>query len=219
MRRFDATPGSPLSRLLIRLARRSLRQLAGSSPEGGVGPLEAYGAVPRLLLTYGLFEQATASLDRVPERLKMLAELKAATMSTCPYCIDIGSEIARRAGVTDEKLLALAAYETSDLFSSLEKVVLDYTVGMSSTPVEVPDELFARLRRHFDDVQIVELTNIIAIENMRGRFNHALGFGAAGFSEGQVCALPQVSPAGLAAPARPEARSPNGAPTVPATAA
>jgi AhpD family alkylhydroperoxidase len=189
--RIDTKPTSPVSRLLIALARRSLRKLAGSTPAGGVGPLEAYGLVPRLLLTYGLYEQATAGLHRVPVRLKNLAELKAATMSTCPYCIDIGSQIARRSGIPDEQLLALGSYGTSDLFDPVEKLVLDYAVGMSSTPVTVPDELFAELRRHFDDAQIVELTNIIALENMRGRFNHALGFGAAGFSEGMVCAVPE----------------------------
>jgi hypothetical protein len=61
---------------------------------------------------------------------------------------------------------------------------------MSRTPVEVPDALFARLREHFDEAQLVELTSAIALENMRGRFNLALGVGAAGFSEGLVCAVP-----------------------------
>jgi hypothetical protein len=55
----------------------------------------------------------------------------------------------------------------------------------------VSDELFAELRRSFDDAQLVELTNVIALENMRGRFNLALGFGSAGFSDGMVCAVPE----------------------------
>ena len=49
---------------------------------------------------------------------------------------------------------------------------------MSQTPVRVPDELFARLRAHFDDGQIVDLTASIAFENYRARFNHALGIGS-----------------------------------------
>lgn len=68
--------------------------------------------------------------------------------------------------------------------------MLDYAVGMSRTPVEVSDALFAKLRMHFDETQLVELTHLIALENMRGRFNLALGIGAAGFSEGMVCAVP-----------------------------
>jgi alkylhydroperoxidase family enzyme len=70
------------------------------------------------------------------------------------------------------------------------KLMLDYAVGMSRTPVDVPEELVARLQEHFDDGQIVELTHHIALENLYGRFNLALGVGAAGFSEGMVCAVP-----------------------------
>ena len=74
---------------------------------------------------------------------------------------------------------------------------------MCRTPVDVPDELFGRLRDHFDETQIVELTHAIAIENMRGRFNLALGIGSAGFTEGMVCAVPErvpeATPAGIAA--------------------
>jgi 4-carboxymuconolactone decarboxylase len=186
----------PLGRLLLRLARRSTRQLTGRETEGMIGPAEAYAHLPGLLLGYGMFESATARLHGVPERLKLLAEMKAATLTSCEYCIDIGSQIARRGGVSDEQLLALPRYRESELFDELEKLVLDYAVGMSRTPVDVPEELFAHLRRAFDDRQLVELTNVIAIENMRGRFNLALGFGSAGFSEGMVCAVPE----GLAEP-------------------
>ena len=47
-----------------------------------------------------------------------------------------------------------------------------------------------RLKQHFDDAQLVQLTHLIALENLRARFNVALGIGAAGFSEGMVCARP-----------------------------
>jgi 4-carboxymuconolactone decarboxylase len=192
----------PLSGLLLRLARRKTKQMTGREMEGMIGPLEAYAHVPRLLLGYGMLEGATAQLKGVPERLKVLAELKAATMTSCEYCIDIGSQIARRAGISDDELLALPRYRESGLFDELEKLVLDYAVGMSRTPVEVSDELFAALRRTLDEAQLVELTNVIAVENMRGRFNLALGFGSAGFSEGMVCALPEPAPADLRLAAR-----------------
>jgi alkylhydroperoxidase family enzyme len=91
-------------------------------------------------------------------------------------------------------ILALPSYQASPLFSELDKLVLDYAVGMSRTPVDVPDELFDRLRQHLDDGQIVELTHHIALENMRGRFNLALSIGSAGFSDGMVCAVPAVHP-------------------------
>lgn len=198
--RVSPKQAGALTGLLLRLARRETRKLTGRETEAMIGPVEAYAHLPRLLLGYGMLEGATAKLDHVPARLKVLAELKAATMSTCEYCIDIGSQIARRSGLSDEQLLALPRYRESEHFDELEKLVLDYAVGMSSTPVEVSDELFERLRARFDDAQLVELTNVIALENMRGRFNLALGFGSAGFSEGMVCAVPE--PAGASANAQ-----------------
>ncbi len=69
--------------------------------------------------------------------------------------------------------------------------MLDYSVAMTLTPVEVPDELFAALRRHFNEAQMVELTATIAWENYRARFNHAFGVEAQGFSEGEYCPLPE----------------------------
>jgi 4-carboxymuconolactone decarboxylase len=156
-----------------------------------IEPIGAYALLPRLLMGYGALEDATSKLHNVPERTKVLAELKAATLTNCEYCIDIGSQIGRRAGLGDEELLALPRYRDSELFTAQEKLVLDYAVAMSRTPVDVSDELFARLQDNFDEKQIVELTNVIAVENMRGRFNLALGIGSAGFTEGMVCALPE----------------------------
>ena len=60
---------------------------------------------------------------------------------------------------------------------------------MTETPVDVSDELFAQLREHFNEKQLVELTSAIAWKNYRARFNHALGVEAEGFSEGAVCAV------------------------------
>ena len=184
----------PLLRLVRRLARRKVKQLTERETEHMIAPFEAYARAPRLLFGVGMLEDATARLTRVPERLKVLAELKAATLTQCEYCIDIGSKIAHRAGISEAQLLALHNYRDSQLFDEDEKLMLDYAVGMSSTPVSVSDELFDKLRARFDDAQLVELTNVIAVENMRGRFNLALGIGSAGFTEGMVCAVPDAVP-------------------------
>ena len=96
----------------------------------------------------------------------------------------------RKEGLAEEKILALADFEHSAVFSELEKLVLRYAVAMTETPVEVPDELFTQLRSHFDEKQMVELTSAIAWENYRARFNHAFGVESEGFSEGAVCAVP-----------------------------
>ena len=76
----------------------------------------------------------------------------------------------------------LANFEDSPDLSDLEKLVLHYAVGMTVTPVDVSDELFAELQKHFNDRQLVELTSAIAWENYRARFDHAFGAEAEGFS-------------------------------------
>ena len=172
--------------------RSSIGKLTGRETERMIEPLEMYAHVPVLFKGYAKLEQATAKLHGLDKRLHALAELKAATLTHCEYCIDMGSTISHQWGLTDEELLALPNYQTSPLFSELDKLVLDYAVGMSRTPVEVSDELFDRLQEHFDEGQLVELTHHIALENIRGRFNLALGIGSAGFSEGMVCAVPAV---------------------------
>jgi 4-carboxymuconolactone decarboxylase len=193
MARIEGVPAGkagPFMRLVYWMARRHMRQLAGRETERMLEPMEMFARVPRLLFGYGMLEWAAGTSHLVDHRLRDLAELKAATLTNCEYCIDLGSSISRRHGLSDEQLLALSRYRDSQLFSDIDKLVLDYAVGMSRTPVEVSDELFSALRQHFDDAQLVELTSVIALENLRGRFNLALGIGAAGFSEGMVCAIP-----------------------------
>ena len=91
----------------------------------------------------------------------------------------------RKAGISQEKLLALADFESSALFTEPEKLAIHYAVLLTVTPVDVPDDFFAELRRTFTEPQLVELTSAIAWENYRARFNHAFGIEAAGF-----CRLP-----------------------------
>lgn len=188
-----AQEASPYVRLAYFFTRRSLAKLTGRETEHMIEPLEMYAWLPSVLKGYAKLEQATAKLHRVPKRLRALAELKAAMLTQCKYCIDLGSQVSRQWGLSDAELVALPSYRNSPLFSDLDKLVLDYAVGMSRTPVEVPDELVIHLREHFDSAQLVELTHCIALENMRGRFNLALGVGSAGFSEGMVCAVPDVA--------------------------
>jgi 4-carboxymuconolactone decarboxylase len=170
--------------------KRQFKRLTGRGDVRMLGPVRIYAHIPKLLSGYGKLEQAVAKVHLLDLRHRALAELKAATTTRCEYCIDLGSRISRDWGLTDEQLLALPNYRTATCFSDVDKLVLDYASAMSRTPVEVSDELFDALRTHFDVPQMVELTHVIALENLRARFNLALGIGSAGFSEGTVCAIP-----------------------------
>jgi alkylhydroperoxidase family enzyme len=182
-----STTRNPFVRIAFRLSRRELGR--------DVAPLGVYAHAPRLLVGYGMFEQATAKQHEVDERLKVLAETKAAAVVNCEFCCDIASSIARENGITEAQLLALGNYRDSDEFSALERLVLDYASAMSRTPTSVTDELFAAMREHFGERQLVELTNVIALENMRARFNSAFDMTPAGFSDGMVCVRPEPAAA------------------------
>lgn len=172
---------------LVRLSYAYSRRRFGEVP----APFTVFAHHPKIMLGYSTMELAFEGSKKVDKRLKMLAELKAGTLAGCEWCIDFGSWLSRSSGLTDEELKALPHYRDSDVFSELDKLVLDYAAAMTRTPVDVPDELFASLREHFDEPQLVELTTAAAIENFRARFNWAFGIGSQGYSEGMYCALPE----------------------------
>ena len=172
--------------------KRKLAQMTGLETPGMLEPLRMYAHIPRLLNAYGKLEQAESKLHVLSPRHRALAELKSATTVRCEYCIDLGSQIARRWGITDEELLGMANYRDAPCFSDVDKLILEYATAISRTPVEVSDQLFDALRAHFDTAQLVGLTHVITLGNLRARFNIALDIGSSGFSGDRVCALPET---------------------------
>ena len=174
--------------LLARASFRESRRRYGAVME----PMRVFAHHPKVMIGYAALELASERSRLVSGRLKHLAELRAGMLAGCEWCLDFGSAISAEAGIGEEDLRELPTYRRSSRFTELEKLVLDYATGMSRSPVAVPDEWFDRLREHFDEAQLVELTNIIALENYRARFNWALGIEGQGFSEGGFCVPPEV---------------------------
>jgi alkylhydroperoxidase family enzyme len=85
----------------------------------------------------------------------------------------------------DEKVAALGDWRRSGAFGEAERVALEYAERITYTDQKVDDALFARVKQHFSEPQIVELTAAIALENFRSKFNPSLGIEAQGF-----CLLP-----------------------------
>lgn len=103
--------------------------------------------------------------------------------------MDINSAVGREAGITDEQLEDLSTFETSPYLDPREKAVLRYAEGMTRTPADVSDAVFAEIQVLFSTEQIVELTTAIALENFRARFNCALKIGS-----DSLCMLPPDHP-------------------------
>ncbi len=100
--------------------------------------------------------------------------------------------MSRELGVTEEQLRDLPRYRESQTFSEEERLVVELAVEMIAVPVEISPGLLEKLRRCFDEAQLVELTATVAWENYRARFNRVFGVRPVGFSEGAYCLLPET---------------------------
>jgi AhpD family alkylhydroperoxidase len=148
------------------------------------------------LVAYGIGGLMIERYSRaVDPRLRHLAMLRTSQLIGCEWCLDFGSMLAQKSGIPEDTLRELSTWRTSDRFDDADRVVLEYAEAMTRTPADVSDELFARLREHFDERQLVELTMAIALENMFGRTNWALGIHGEGFSEGMYCVRPDTESA------------------------
>jgi alkylhydroperoxidase family enzyme len=86
-----------------------------------------------------------------------------------------------QAGATEEKIRQVPAGRQSPLFTPMERDALEYAERMTITGEKVSDELWTRLRGHFSEAQLVELTAVVALENFRSKFNVPLGVESQGF--------------------------------------
>ena len=100
--------------------------------------------------------------------------------------MDINASRGMRSGSSEEKVRQVAEWRASALFSEMERDALEYADRITKVE-KVDDALFGRLRRHFSEAEVVELTAVIALENFRSRFGPALGVEAQGF-----CLLPHT---------------------------
>lgn len=145
-----------------------------------------WARVPKLFsavaMLYGVLDRKSSPLSPV---LRSLVTVLVSQINACHFCVDINSAtLAKRHGSMD-KVENLAQWRDSDLFDEKEKSVLDYTEAVTRSDQQVTDEMVQRLRNFFDDDGIVELTGLIAFQNLSSKFNSALDVPPQGF-----CKLP-----------------------------
>jgi len=85
--------------------------------------------------------------------------------------------VGRKAGITDEKLLAVTGSDLS-AFNETERLVIELADAMADTPSNVSDELYARLRAKFSEEQLLQLGGQLAFENFRARLNRVFDVGS-----------------------------------------
>lgn len=153
-------------------------------------PLRVMCLHPQVLSANAALELKLEKARALSGALKGLVEQRVAQLIGCPFCLDLSQSLNLKRGTEAAKLQALPRWRESSQFTEAERAALEYAEAMTRLPLEVSDALFERLRAHFSDQQIIELTEFAALENKRSRFNHALGMKAEGFSEGALCHIP-----------------------------
>ena len=95
--------------------------------------------------------------------------------------MDINASRGMQGGATEAKIADIARFRESPHFSDRERAALEYAEQVTRASHDVSDALFDRVRRHFNEPEIVELTATIAMENFRSKFNAPLKIEAQGF--------------------------------------
>jgi len=145
-------------------------------------PARLWGRTPKvfagLATLYGTLDRSSSPLE---PSLRTLITVRVSQINWCSFCVDINSAIAVKRHVNEEKLADLSEFEDSELFSDREQAALSYAEAVTYTDRDATQRHFDRLRNHFDDDTIIELTALIAFQNLSSKFNASLAVAPQGF--------------------------------------
>ena len=136
-----------------------------------------------LALLYGALDRRSS---KISPALRSLVTVRVSQINHCAFCVDINSATLMKRGITEEKVSLLPEWKSNPMFSPSEKAALAYTEAMTITGTKPEDMPVAELRKYFDDDSIVELTAVVAFQNMSSKFNSALDVPPQGF-----CRIPK----------------------------
>lgn len=183
---IDGRPRNPL--LLAAFAAAGAR--LGTVPTSW----RVLARVPRVAIARVLADAAHQRTRIVPAHLGALAQLRAATLVECAFCIDILAAAAVGDGVRHDQVRDLTRWPDSGAFDADERLALALADAITATPARVADELRAALVTRFGQAGVVELATAIGHENARARANCALGIAPQGFAAAADCPLPAAVP-------------------------
>lgn len=145
-------------------------------------PARLWGRTPKvfvaLALLYGALDRRSSPIEPA---LRTLVTVRVSQINWCSFCVDVNAATALKREVSEAKLLAIATFADSALFSEREKAALAYAETMTYTDRRPEAPEFARLREHFSDDAIIELTALISFQNLSSKFNAALQVPPQGF--------------------------------------
>ena len=171
-------PKAEITGLYGAMMKSFSKKMFGDVPE----PVEvAWHNKPVLKFTFGI-GQKTRKWHECDENLKSFAHMAVASLIGCSFCLDLGYFMAHNEGLDEVKAREVPRWRESDVFTPLERDVMEYAEAMSQTPPTVTDELSVRLLEALGAPALVELTAFIAVANYYARSNTALGIEAQGLA-------------------------------------
>jgi uncharacterized peroxidase-related enzyme len=111
---------------------------------------------------------------KVDRAFKRIIAHVASRAAGCQYCMAHTAAGALHFGADDKKLAAVWDYQTSPLYSSAERVTLDFALAAASVPNAVTDAMFVELRKYWTEEQIVEIVGVISLFGFLNRWNDTL---------------------------------------------
>jgi AhpD family alkylhydroperoxidase len=132
-------------------------------------------------LLYGALDRRSSPLSPA---LRSMVTVRVSQINHCSFCIDINSATLEKRGVAFEKIEQLSGWRDSPLFSVREGLALDYAEAMTDSARGVDDDLRARVGAEFGEDGLIELTALIAFQNLSSKFNAALDVAPQGFCVG-----------------------------------
>lgn len=127
---------------------------------------------------YGAISRRSSPLEK---SLIYLINTRVAQLNHCPFCVDLNSSILQKHNVPYDKILDLPNFQNSHHFTEHEKVALLYAEAVTRNLQDTYDAIVQDLKEYFSDDDIIEITAVIAFENMSSKFNAALGVASQGF--------------------------------------
>src|SRR5215203_5941455 len=171
-------PKAELTGIYGAMVKRISRKMFGGVPE----PVEVAWHNRKVLnFSFSLGRKAQ-KWDQCDENLKSFAHMAVASLVGCSFCLDLGYFQAHNEGLDETKAREVPRWRESDVFTPLERDVMEYAEAMSLTPPTVTDELSARLLGQLGPPALVELTAFIALANLYTHSNTAFGIESQEFS-------------------------------------
>ena len=178
----------PKAQLPAELREGMIKQL-GAVPE----PVEVMYNNPKVARSNQEFSAGISTWDAVDTSLKTFAHMAVAAQIGCSWCLDVNYFLALNHDLDLTKASQVPRWREADVFTPLERDVLEYAEAMTTTPTSVTDELSARLLERLGPAALVELTVFIGFANMAGRVNTAHGITSQGYSDACEIPLAQAS--------------------------